>query len=249
MFHVMAFATSSPGTYGSLTAIPPATDPVAAISGNFLFVPALNNIFGAYALGTNILRAQFTSPSLLANVPFDVTPVEDAAAPAAVTQLLLQPSSPIPLVVDEPLSVLITTGGTSAETVIGFLSDGPVTQVTGNIIHVRGTITTGSTGYSWQNSALSLTNQLAEGTYNLVGCRIEGSHTIAARFVFSGSSNTVRPGLIASAGATGIHSDDFFRNGNLGVWGSFTNRVLPSVDYIGDGTGETATVILDVIKQ
>lgn len=250
MFHLLTFASSTPGTYGTLTNVAPPSDPVAATSGNFLFVPTLNQLIGAYVAGTNILRMQISTPSLLADVPYDVTPVDTGALPSVATPINMHPEDPIALVTDEPLQVLVTTGGTAKIYPLVWLSDGALSKVSGRIIRARATFTSGTTTASWNNASLTLQNQLAEGNYNLVGARAEGAHIAAFRFVFPGGNNNVRPGAIASNGATGTSSpDNFFRNGNLGVWGTFSNRVLPTIDHLTDGTSETVTLILDLIKQ
>lgn len=249
MFSLQAFAsTTNIGT--SLTNMTPVSDPTLAISGNFAFIPTLNQLIGVYGLGANLLRVQLSTPSLLANVPLDVTPIDTNNLPANPSPLLMFADAPIPLVVDEPLQVLATAtqSGASDGEVFVFTADGPQAPVTGQIIRCRATVTTVGTKDSWLNAPLSLTNQLAEGNYQLVGARIEGSHVKAARFVFPGSSNSTRPGMIASQFKYSVRDDDPFRSGRLGVWGTFSNRVLPTVDTLCDGTGETATLILDLIK-
>ena len=247
-FTLHGFGSSSAAA-ATLAAQPPLTDPVAAINGNFLFVPTLNNLIGVYANGAGILRAQLTSPSLLAEVPYDATPVDAAAVPSASRPMNMHPSDPIPLVVDEPLSALVTHANTEYDNVFVFLADGALSKVSGKIIRVRGTFTSGTSQTGWSNSQLTLTNQLAEGNYQLVGARFEGAHGIAARFVFPGGTNATRPGAIFSTTDSAMGRDEMFRNGTLGVWGTFTNRVLPTIDCVTDGTSETAVVIMDLIKQ
>lgn len=250
MFTTHAFATTTSGTYGSLTNLAPVTDPVLATSGNFLFIPTLNNLIGAYGFGAAILRGQLTTPSLLTDVPYDITPVDANTIPTAVNPMLMHASDPIVLVTDEPLQGLVTTGSASTATIGVWLSDGPLSKVSGRILRVRATFTTNATADTWGNAALTFTNQLAEGTYDLVGARCEGSHGKLFRFVFPGGTNATRPGAPFSNGKNGISdTDNTFRNGQLGVWGTFSNRVPPTVDNITDGTSETATLILDVIKH
>lgn len=249
MFTLHAFATTTSGTYSSLTNIAPPSDPVLALSGNFLYVPVLNNLIGAYAFGAAIQRGQLSTPSLLADVPYDITPVDAATIPAAVTLVNIHPEDPIALVTDEPLQALVTTGSNSTATIGIWLSDGAIAKVSGRILRVRGTFTTGSTADVWSNASLTLTNQLAEGTYQLVGARAEGSHGKLFRFVFPGGTNATRPGAIFSNARGGVSNiDPIFRNGNLGVWGTFSNRVLPTIDNMTDGNSETATLIMDLIK-
>lgn len=248
MFTLHGFGASTAAA-AALTNQTPLVDPVAAVSGNFLYVPVLNQLIGAYANGAGLLRAQLSTPSILTDVPYDITPVDLNATPATATPLLLHPEDPIALVTNEPLQALMTHTNTEYDNIFVFLADGPLTKVSGRILRVRATFTSGTSQTSWNNAALTLTNQLAEGTYNLVGMRVEGAHVIAARVVFPGSNNSIRPGCIASNGKNGVvGTQDIFRNGNLGVWGTFTNRVLPSIDHVTDSTSETVTVIMDLIK-
>lgn len=249
MFSLHAFATTTSGTYGNLTNIAPVSDPVLATSGNFLFVPVLNQLIGAYGFGAAILRGQLSTPSLLADVPYDLSPVDANTIPGTTTKLNMHIDDPITLVTNEPLQGLLTTGSNSTGTLAIFLADGALAKVSGRILRVRATFVTSATADVWGNAAMTLTNQLAEGTYNLVGARAEGSHGKLFRFVFPGGTNSTRPGAIFSNGAGGVSMmDPIFRNGEMGVWGTFSNRVLPTIDNMTDGTSETATLIMDLIK-
>lgn len=242
--HAFSATTSSPS---SLTNIAAVSDPVAAISGNFLYVPVLNNLIGAYAIGSNLTRAQLQSPTLASEVPYDITPIDSGTQPASPLPILLHPADPIKLTTDEPLQALVTQTSSVPASVFVFLSDGALSKVSGPIIRCRATFTSSGTGYTWQNASLTLTNQLAEGTYNLVGARAEAVHLLAARFVFTGGNNTTRPGFVCTGTAAKLEPVQF-RNGELGVWGTFSNRVLPTVDSMSDGGTETVTLILDLIK-
>lgn len=249
MFSLHAFASTTQAN-SSLTAVPVLNDPGVALSGNFLYVPILNNLIGAYAMGPTILRAQIQSPSLLADVPYDVTPVDANALPASPTVFLPHAQDPIKLVTDEPLTGLRTSTSPEQAVIGVWLSDGPIAKVSGRILRVRGTVATPTSANTWGNSTITLTNQLAEGTYDLVGARLEDAHSILYRFVFPGGSNSVRPGAIAVGGASKYDALHIFRNGNLGVWGTFSNRVLPTVDILNDGTtNASAVIILDLIKH
>lgn len=246
MFSLHVFS-STVGTSTALTNVVPAADPIAAINGNFLYPQVLTSLIGTYALGSTILRAQLQSPSLIAIQPYDILPVDANTDPASPLPIHLHPTSPIKLVTDEPVQALITSSGNNAETVAMWLSDGPITPVTGAIIKARVTATSSATGYSWQNAALTFTNALAEGTYQLVGARFEGANLIAARFVFPGATVNVRPGIICTGTASKLEINEF-RNGYLGVWGTFTNRVPPTVDFMSDGSSNSVVGVLDLIK-
>lgn len=239
--------SASQATSSVLTNLPAAADPVASTSGNYLYVPLLNNLFATFGLGATLGRLQLQSPSLLAIQPYDVSPVDAAALPSSPLAIEMMQTSPFKLTTDEPLQCLVTNGGTENDAAFVFLSDGPIAPVTGEIIRARATATSSSTGNTWQNATITMTNPLAEGTYNLVGARLEGSHLIAGRFVFPAGAATTRPGCIATNSVSKL-SYEAFRDGNLGVWGTFSNRVLPTIDLWSDGTSETVTMILDLIK-
>jgi len=246
MFSLHAFSATQ-ATSTSLTNLAVLNDPAVSFSGNFLYVPSLSNLLGAYAGGATLTRAQLQSPSLIAVSNYDVTPVNGALLPVDVPPMSLQIVSPVKLVADEALQALVVNTTNEVDHVFVWLSDGPVAPVAGEIRHVRATFTTSATGDAWQNATITLDAALAEGSYQLVGARVEGAHGVAFRFVFPGTSNSIRPGSLfrADSDANDIPGS---RNGGWGVWGAFTNRVLPSVDHITDGNTETAVLILDIIK-
>ncbi len=248
-FHLSAFSGTVATSTTALTGINPISDPVGFTSGSQLFLGSLSNLIGGYVLGNAAKRAQITTPSLLSLAPYEVNPIESGTVPSSPIPLQLNPSNPIKLVPSEPMTVSVSndasTGGTTMTGLV-FVSDGAVAPVTGNIIRWRATATTPSAGYAWGNATLTFSTSLAEGTYQVVGARIEGAHVIAGRFVFQNSSS-VRPGVLAVGSA---HALDFplFRNGNLGVYGTFTNVTPPTIDFLTDGNSETAAIYLDLIK-
>ena len=247
---MVAFSGTVATSTTSLTGINPVSDPVSYTSGSQLFLGPLSNFIGGYGLGNAFKRLQFSTPSLLSLAPYEANPIDSGTVPSSPIPLRLNPTNPIKLVSGEPLSVNVTndasTGGTTISS-IGFLSDGAVAPVTGNIIRWRATATTPSTGYAWGNATLTFSTALAEGTYQVVGARIEGAHVIAGRFVFQNNAS-VRPGVLAVGSA---HALDYemFRNGNMGAYGTFTNLTPPTIDFFNDGTSETAVIYLDLIKS
>lgn len=246
MFTLHTFG-GSVATSTALTNVPAAADPIASVSGNFLYVPTLANLVGVFGIGATLKRVQLQSPSIMQFAPYDVSPVDVATDPSSPLPIELMTASPVKLVTNEPLQALITNGATEDDVVAVILSDGPIAPVQGDVIRVRATATTPSTGYEWVNATISLVNQLAEGTYNLVGVRVEDAHGILFRMVFPNSPSSNRPGAIVAGGVSSL-SSPLFRDGGLGVWGSFSNRVLPTIDFFNDGTTGTATIILDVVK-
>lgn len=250
MFTLHAFnasvATSSTPAYVNLT---PAADPIATVSGNLLYIGSLNNLLGAFLLAPNIQRAKLESPSILNITPFMVTPIDASAVPTANQRPTLELGSPLALVTNEAIQAYAyqAASGAASDTSMGIIvSDGAIAPVSGKIVHARATATTPSTANAWGNAAITFDTVLPAGTYQLVGARVEGAHVKFFRFVFQGQSN-VRPGGTAVLNSNG-KDPEFMRNGAMGVWGTFDQFTPPSIDFFNDGTSETASVYLDLIK-
>jgi len=251
MFSVHAFyknlALQASPTYVNLTPLP---DPISTVTGNLLYVGALNNLIGALMLGQTAGKSKIETPSLLNIAPFQVVKVPQSDLPTSTMELALQPASPFKLITNEAIQAFATNtnaAATSATMALVFLSDGALAPVTGEIIHARATLTTSATADAWENAGLTFDTVLPAGNYDVVGARLEGAHAKAFRFVFVGSTNN-RPGTLASLGVDG-NDVKGSRDGGWGLWGSFDQFTPPTIDVITDGTSETATVYLDLIKK
>lgn len=250
MFSIYGFHTKLASSTTAATALTPVTDAIATVASPYLYVPALSQLLGGYLIGQGADQAYIQTPSLLQIGNFRIAPLDTAAAvPASPLPLSLQPASPVKLNPTEGMQFFSDNANSSNQydTVgIVFLSDGPIAPVNGDIRTIKATCTTSATGFSWQNAALTFSDTLPAGNYNLVGMRVEGAHVLAARVVFQGNAS-VRPGCIGVGSATKL-ADPLFRKGNLGVWGAFSQFNPPSLDVMTDGTSETAVIFLDIIK-
>lgn len=248
-FHLVFYSGTVANATTALTPLTPVSDPVSFTSGNQLFLGPLSNFIGGYVLGNAAKRAQFSTPSLLSLSPYEANPIDANATPSSPVALQLNPTNPIKLVSGEPLTVSTTNDaatGATTMSAVAFLSDGAIAPVNGNIIRWRATATTPATGYAWGNATLTFSTSLAEGTYQIVGARVEAAHGIAYRFVFQNSAS-IRPGGLCVGSAAALDYPAF-RNGMLGAYGTFTNLTPPTVDFITDGTSDTADIYLDLIK-
>lgn len=251
MFNVHAFdssvATSSSASYVNIT---PLADQIATVSGNLLYVGALNNLLGAITLSANVQRTKLESPSLLDVAPYAITPYIKSVLPTQYGNIAVDMTNPFKLVTTEALQAYAyqATSGSAARTLsLVFLGSGALAPVTGEIFTARATFTTSATADSWQNAAITFDTVLPAGTYDVVGARVNGSHAKAFRMVFQGNT-MLRPGSIASLGQDGFTLPGQ-RNGGWGTWGTFDQFTPPTVDHITDGTSETAELYLDLIKK
>lgn len=248
MFHLTVFSASQPSSTSALTNIAPAADPSIRTNGNFLYVPTIvPNFLGAYAWGAQITQAQLQSPSLRQFALYDVAPLDKATDPANPQAFAPRFLSPYALQPNEALQCLTTTtGATSGQANVAvWFADGPAAETDGNIITVRFTATNGSATYTWNNAAITLSQNLPVGTYTCVGARVEGTHTDLFRFYPVGS--TVRPGGLAVQ-STAIPDPYLQRFGRMGAWFTFDQLVLPSIDLFASTGSDSIVGYLDLIK-
>lgn len=216
-------------------------------AGDNIIIPSLSYLLGYYGIGLDIQNVQLASPQLRRLALIDVAPVENTALPTWPPSIIIRPDSPLPLVEDESLNALAGNSniGNQPESVIVWLSDGSITPVSGEIFTVLATATAPATAYAWDSAAMTLTQTLPVGNYQLVGARVEQANTIAYRFILI--EHAWRPGGIA---VIDIDKSDVngSRAGMLGEWGTFSHLHLPSIEFFGDGTGGAALIYLDLIK-
>jgi hypothetical protein len=194
-----------------------------------------------------LTQAQLASPTLRQFALYDVAPIDKATDPANPQAVAFRSLSPFPLPPNEALQVLTTTtGATSGQANVAvWFSDGPAPETDGAIVTVRFTATNGSATYTWNNCAITLSQALPVGTYNVVGARVESANVDLFRFYPVGA--TARPGGIAVSSAA-IPDPFYQRYGRLGVWFNFDQLVLPSIDLFASTGSGSVVGYLDLIK-
>jgi len=235
-------------TGGVLTYAPALADQHVRVEGNNVVVPGgMANLLGAFAAGATISRAQVESPALRRTILLDLGPLNEAAEPLDPTPYFDAFYNPIPLDEYEPLRMLVAGEESSAEDKVGliWLGDGPQSPATGEMYTVRCTSSTTLTEYTWTNGALTISQTLPAGRYQVVGMRAESTGLIAARLVFVGG--TWRPGCLGYDAGYDV-GPSIFRRGALGVWGEFSHDQPPTVDFLSRSADTDEVVWLDLIK-
>lgn len=248
MFHIAAFTGFQATSTTALTNINPVNDPSLRTNGAFLYVPTIvPNLLGVYAFGTGITQAQLQSPTLRQFALYDVAPMDQAVDPASPQGVSMRNLSPFALPPNEALQAFTTnSGGTATQNTLAvWFSDGPAAEVDGSILTVRFTATNLAATYTWNNVAITLGQSLPVGTYNCVGARVESAHVDLFRFYPVGA--TARPGGIAVSAAN-IPDPFFQRYGRMGVWFTFDQLVLPSLDLFASTGSGSVVGYLDLIK-
>tara|TARA_Y100000310_G_scaffold181737_1_gene181740 strand:+ start:633 stop:1385 length:753 start_codon:yes stop_codon:yes gene_type:complete len=208
-------------------------------------IPFLVGVMGLTA-ATTFTSAQLQSPSLRTLANFDVLPFGRAATFENPQPLNWLGANPVRLIGDESLTFNTNTDHGSAIEIYAFvmLADAVPSPVNGEIFSVRATAGITLADGAWTNGALTFTQDLPFGTYDVVGLRIESTNAVAGRLVFPGGR--WRPGVPAVNANSDIDFP-FFRHGRMGTLGTFNSNSPPSVDIVGV-TDTSETVILDLIK-
>lgn len=254
MFHAVAFSANMTSTNlgGFVT---PVVDPTVTISGNNLLIPdKLNQLFGVAAFATAAAvstKAQIQTPSLRETFYPSVSPIVKAATFAGYPAIFDLWDNPIPLETNEGMNFysdasLAAPAGQYGGVV--FLCDGKRAPVQGQrIFTLRATATVQQVVNAWANGAMTFDQTLPVGNYDVVGMRAEATGLYAARLVFVGPSAVVRPGCPGVALPTDmdIHA---FRQGRLGVWGSFFSLTPPSIEVFG-GTAASQVLYIDLVPR
>lgn len=248
MFHTAAYYQSVDPA-GALTELNAVADQAIRTNGKDIVVPTdLTNLVAEAALSaaTGPSYAQVESPSLRQLANQDVGPIVGAVVfgsdPAVQSHFTL----PRVLKGNESVNFsLLATGGLAAANYgLIWLSNGPMSPISGNIFTVRATAAAALAAGTWVNGALTFDSTLPAGTYNVVGMRAVGANLVAARLVFVGEG--YRPGVPA-VNAVGNLDARFGRYGSIGSFGVFDVNQPPTVDFLGV-TDTSQTVFLDLIK-
>jgi hypothetical protein len=244
--HLIGYETSA--SQAAPTAITPIPDQVVQIQGTTVLVPqGVANIVYAAAMinsAAATLRAQISSPSLLATVPIDISPINNGLVFGSLPRVVHLGTQPIPLVPAEPLSILVQNGAAVMNRAFLWLADGAVKPVSSKCYPVRFTTSISLVTASWVNGAITLATSLPAGNYQVIGMRMWSANGVAARLFFKGSF--FRPGVPMGNAEDNNEWPDF-RTGDYGVWDQFNNITPPSVDCMGV-TDSAQVGFLDLVK-
>lgn len=222
-------------------------DPHVRVVADDIYVPALSFLSGYHFHGANFTQGQISSPSLRVQNLIDVEPADLAAEPGSPPAFHDLFENPIPLVASEAINTLMAedAAGASRVTALVWFSSGPVTPVTGKIQTVRATGATTLGASVWTNCALTFSQTLPAGRYQVVGMRAQSAGAQAARLVVPGFS--WRPGCIG-CDADGDIDPPRLRYGRAGVWCEFDHDAPPTVDFLSVSADTAEVVHLDLIK-
>ncbi|MBA7617771.1 hypothetical protein ES703_25089 [subsurface metagenome] len=236
-------------SHAALAAIAAIADPHVRVSGNDIYVPALNKILGVFAGGADLTDCRLQSPSLRRLVNQRIEHVYPEALPPGSwygQTAHIWKERGRTLDVAESLNAFCINAGSTAEYVFIWLMDKLEALPAGEIVTIEATATRTDVAANWVNGALTLSQTLPAGRYAIVGMRAVSTATVAARLVFPDFSP--RPGVIGSQ-AYYTPSIPDFRYGGLGSWGEFEHDAPPTVDTIANVSASVPHIVqLDLIQ-
>jgi len=228
------------------------TDQHMKVVGDSIYINQFNKLLGGLACaGAAGLEARFVSPSLRRFQPHEILPLNLALFATTVGQHDVDNYKVKNLDIDEQLEAqLNATGGAAEEvSVVAWLADAEIKEVYGDITSVRFSVTLAQLKGAWAFSAITFIDDLAVGTYDVVGLDIVVAGGVVGRLVPVGAYN--RPGVPCMQTKAGYDSRKTFRNGHMGTFCTFPHNNPPSFEVMSSAAVGSATYygVMDLIKK
>lgn len=253
--HLAGFFENQDGA-GALQNLAALVDPLSpqvfpAEAGDFLLTdPRLPFIAGVYASveATVQPRARLVAPSFRSTygkTGYELPVLSSSIEPAVPAAFNDYRAHPIKLgKVAERLSAetLNNPGAATDQYVLCWFTDGPVQPVSpeGGAWYRFITAASAMTADTWNTRALTPEETLEAGTYEVLGMRAISTSCIAARLACPGTD--LRPGVLGADTRTDA-INPAFQPGQFGVLGEFTDRNLPSAEFLVDAADNEVQVV------
>lgn len=244
-FHTAAFSASiAQNVVADVAAVP---DGILTVQNSHFVMPRNAELLYAVGIGATMLEARWNTPSMrYVSLPY-LGPINVGATVPSPPNVIDYTNEGIifPPVDEVAIEAQQTSAGAEVEKVIFAVGFPKKAAPAGKAFRIKGTATITATTTGWTNGAISLVQALPQGMYAVVGMDIFGTNLFAGRLSFPGCP--FRPGVLAR-NATGSIMHPLFTNGQLGLFGTFMNVNLPTLDVIALGANTAQTIFLDVVR-
>lgn len=249
-FHVIAWSEAilNAGTLQPIAAVP--DDQIFTQGDDYRIPTGLDNLLAAWALGLEVTRARIVAPSLRAFINEELAPKIAAENPTAagVDRLTTFVRDPLRLAVGEFVNFESDAGdaGTGDVSCVALLGDGPLQSRDGAMRTARTTAAIAGAQRVWASGAITFSEDLPAGRYQVVGARCEADNPGAFRLIFR--EGGPRPGSLAVPDDV---SGDIAgqRLGGWGVWGEFDVNQPPILEILSFlGAGSAQVLYLDLMR-
>jgi hypothetical protein len=247
MHHTGAYNLSFTGAAVE-TELQAIVDNYFTIQNNHFLPQRDTSILYALAAGATLTRARVNTPSLGVITSPHIMPMSPALSASSPQKYRSYILDPLNLKALEELQIFVTHSAAGAEqnvAVFGF-DMGRTPAPPGTVYTIRGTGVATLTVNAWSNiNPITWNNNLPNGQYAVIGAVFQSASALAGRIIFE--NTPYRPGGIAQLLATDW-TDDLFRIGGLGQWGTFHNYAMPQVEFLASAADTAETVFLDLVK-
>lgn len=245
--HLFAAGGSIPTT-STYFAIPNVTDTFLTKTAFGMYGPVSMKLLMGYVRGVNVSAARLNAPNLRAIGPPALWPFDIAANPPNLPPLIrVRKCGPI-VPAQDPFNVEVSTivaAAADAQSLLLF-GDGPPQEDSRACRTIIATAVGTLVNNAWVATDLILGQTLPAGMYDIVGFAAFGTGLLAARLIFP--TQLERPGVLAQQ-AFSEYDDSDFRYGAFGVFGSFINTSLPTVELFGYAAGSAQSFFLDIVQR
>lgn len=249
-FHTIAFseAITNSGTLQPIAAVP--DDQVFTAGDDFRIPTGLDFLLAAFPLGLEVARARIVAPSLRAFINLELAPkiVAENPTAAGVERMITMMRDPLPLAVGEFVNFESDAGdaGAGDVTCVALIGDGAIQPREGQMRTARATAAIAGGQRVWASGALTFSEDLPAGRYQVVGARCESDNPGGFRLIFR--EGGPRPGSLSVV-------DDLSgdvkgqRRGGWGVWGEFDINQPPILEVLSLTAASSAQVLyLDLLR-
>lgn len=248
MFHTLAYYTNDLALSAANVALGRVADPIFSSFNNGYQMPFDGRLIAMYYGNVGVSDVRLNSPVFRNRFLPHPSPVSATALPADNAPIIMFPGGGLPLEVSEELAVEGSRGAVAAADAYALLwiSRGPISPVNPLSFTIRATSTVTVAEGAWASGALTLSETLPNGNYDVVGIRVVGTNILAGRIIIPGQD--LRPGVLADQ-AEGEFQLPIFRNGNFGKFGSIPSFQNVQMEYFGVGASTAQTVYIDLVKR
>lgn len=249
MFHLAAFYTNDLASGANQVSLGTVTDQALNSVNSQYQMPRDMRVLAGYVGAPDCTLARINSPQLRRYILPAIDPISLTALPANVPPLAKWKGGGPLIMTSEQFVVQASRAVVAAADAYALLwiGDTPTESTGGQTITIQVTSAITIAEGVWTAGALTFSDSLPAGNYDVVGMSSYGTNLLAGRLIFPGSQ-TERPGCLAQ-GAQGEWSDDTFRRGNFGRWGTFRSYLLPQVECFGVGAGTSQIHYLDIVPR
>lgn len=247
-FHLLTYQGTVNGS-SALTQVNAIADAAMPTQNSKYTLPADYMALFGYAQGATINRCVLDSPTLNTNYSPQIRPVSVASAVPNDPAIWVGLEGPMTLPRYEGIAAKVANGGSE----VTYVGIGATQQIVphgkGPIKILRGTGTTTVTANSYTTCAITFDQTLQPGVYQCCSAEFISATGIFGRLIFSGTTQTERPGSICST-VVGNRPDYFFyARYAMGVWGTFRPEIgMPQVEFMCSVADTAQTVFLYLIQ-